>query len=75
MPVPWNEDGISTPDGPVDGRDYVESVIADNVTRFRVERLGDAGSQPTMVALTLELESAGATASIATEVRIGGALQ
>ncbi len=74
MPVPWNEDGISAPDGPVDGRDFVESVIAENVTLFRVERI--AGStQPQLLLLSLELTGpSGQVISMDARVRVGGAL-
>lgn len=73
MPVPWNEDGISLPDGPVDGRDWVATAIADDVTRFRVERLGTS-SKP-MIDLLLELTGpSGQTVSLQARVRIGGAL-
>lgn len=75
MPVPWNEDGISTPDGPVDGRDFVASAIADNVTRFRVERLAAVSGTPQLVSIQLELTGAtGAVVNLDTRVRIGGAL-
>jgi len=75
MPVRWDTDGISVPDGPVDGRDFEESVIADNVTRFRVERL-DGGNTVDLVDLTLELTdpASGESISVRTRVRIGGAL-
>ena len=75
MPAPWDTDGISVPDGPVDGRDFIESVIAENVTRFRVERL-DNGSMVDIVELTLELTSplTGETVSLQSQVRVGGAL-
>jgi len=75
MPAPWDTDGISVPDGPVDGRDYIESVIAENVTRFRVERL-DNGSVVEIIDLTLELTSpiTGETVSLQAQVRVGGAL-
>jgi hypothetical protein len=75
MPAPWDTDGISVPDGPVDGRDYIESVIADNVTRFRVERL-DNGSVSEVIELRLELTSplTGETVSLQSQVRVGGAL-
>ena len=75
MPAPWDTDGISVPDGPVDGRDFIESVIADNVTRFRVERL-DNGSVVEIIELTLELTSpiTGETVSLQAQVRVGGAL-
>jgi len=75
MPAPWDTDGISVPDGPVDGRDYIESVIAENVTRFRVERLAN-GSMVEIIELTLELTSpnTGETVSLQSQVRIGGGL-
>ncbi len=73
MPVPWNEDGISAPDGPVDGRDFVESVIAENVTRFRVERTATASGA--MVNLQLDLAGpSGAAITLETDVRVGGTL-
>lgn len=74
MPVPWNEDGISAPDGPVDGRDFVASAIADNVSLFRVERV--AGStNPQLVSLRLELTGpSGQVVSMDAQVRVGGAL-
>jgi prepilin-type N-terminal cleavage/methylation domain-containing protein len=75
MPVPWNADGISTPDGPVDGRDFEESVIAENVTRLRFERLDD-GTELDLVDIVLELTdpNTGENVSLQTRVRIGGAL-
>jgi len=76
MPVPWDEDGISVPDGPVDGRDFVEHKIASGVTRFRVERVLQVLGQPQLVDITLELTSpaTGETVSLRTQVRVGGAL-
>ena len=75
MPARWNTDGISTPDGPVDGRDFEESVIAENVTRLRFERLDD-GTALELVDILLELTdpTSGETVSLQTRVRIGGAL-
>ena len=75
-PVPWNEDGISTPDGPVDGRDFITSAIAENVTRLRVERLTQNGATTQLVDIILELTSpnSGETVSLNTRVRVGGAL-
>ncbi len=73
-PVPWNEDGISTPDGPVDGRDFVASAIAENVTRLRFERLPMRNGIQ-LVDITLELTGAnGQTVSLNRRVSIGGAL-
>jgi prepilin-type N-terminal cleavage/methylation domain-containing protein len=75
MPVPWNEDGISVPDGPVDGRDFVASTIADNVTRFRVERIAAASGTPQLVSIELELTGpTGTVVNLETRVRVGGAL-
>lgn len=70
-PVPWDENGV---DG-VTGQDYIISDIADNVTRFRVERL-DNGSVIEVIDLTLELTSplTGESVSLQSRVRVGGAL-
>ena len=75
MPVPWNEDGISSPDGPNDGRDFVAAAIAGNVTRLRFEK-DDASSGPAQLVL-IELEltgQSGTIISLSTSVRVGGAL-
>jgi prepilin-type N-terminal cleavage/methylation domain-containing protein len=71
-PVPWDEDGS----GGLDGRDFVVKPIADNVSRFRVERLPAGTGQDALVDLTLELTSpvSGETVSLNTRVRLGGAL-
>jgi len=70
-PVPWDTNADSS----VTGADFIESVIADNVTRFRVERL-DNGSAMEVIDLTLELTSplTGETVSLQSQVRVGGAL-
>lgn len=75
MPARWDTDGISAPDGPVDGRDFVETPIASNVTRFRVERLITNGPIE-LIELTLELTEpvSGESVSLRTNVRVGGAL-
>ena len=75
-PVPWNEDGISIPDGPVDGRDFIVSTIAENVSRFRVERIAGVAGNRELVDITLELTSpaTGEVVSLQTQVRLGGAL-
>ena len=75
-PVPWNADGISSPDGPVDGRDFIVSTIADNVSRFRVKRVAGVTGNRELVDLTLDLTSpvSGAVVSLRTQVRLGGAL-
>ena len=70
-PVPWDENAS----GLVTGEDFITSDIADNVTRFRVERL-DNGSVVEVIELTLELTSplTGETVSLQAQVRVGGAL-
>lgn len=69
--VPWDTDG----DSDVDGLDYVISSIAENITRFRVERLANGGIVE-LVDLTLELTNpvTGDRVSLQTRVRVGGAL-
>ncbi len=70
-PVPWDE----TANGWISGRDFVESVIAENVTRFRVERPVADGSDKQIVDLTLELTGpTGGFVSLNARVRVGGAL-
>jgi len=71
-PVPWDEDGS----GSVTGTDYVEQAIADNVTRFRVERVSAGAGRAQLVDLTLALTDpqTGETVSLHTRVRVGGAL-
>lgn len=70
-PVPWDE----TANGFVSGRDFVESIIAENVTRFRVERPVATGYGQQVVDLTLELTGpTGAVVSLSSQVRVGNAL-
>lgn len=70
-PVPWDE----TANGFVSGRDFIESVIAANVTGFRVERPVASSAGLQLVELTLELTGpAGAVVSLSSQVRIGSAL-
>lgn len=72
QPVPWDEDG----DGDVDGRDFIESPIAERVTLFRVERLPANANGKVLVDITLALGDAvsGKTVSLNTRIRVGGAL-
>lgn len=70
-PVPWDE----TANGAVTGRDFIESTIAQNVTRFRVERPLQGAADVQLVNLTLELTGpGGSVVSVSTRVRVGGAL-
>ena len=75
MPVPWNEDGNSSPDGPNDGRDVVASAIADSVTRLRFEKAETGADANPLVLIELELTGqTGAVVSLSARVRLGGAL-
>ncbi len=57
----------------IDGTDFIESPIADNVSRFRIERIPDAGRRAVLVDITLELTYSGIDPiSLNTRVRIGG---
>jgi len=71
-PVPWDESG----GGIVSGLDFIASAIAENVTRFRVERVPGTLDGIQLVDLTLELTSpdSGEMVSLNTRVRVGGAL-
>ena len=71
-PVPWDESG----GGLVSGLDFIATAIAENVTRFRVERLPLTAAGVQLVDLTLELTSpdTGEMVSLNTRVRVGGAL-
>ncbi len=75
MPVPWNEDGLSSGAGPVDGRDFIVSPIAGEVTRVRFERVPDGPLAWVIVDITLELTGDdGQVVSLNRQVRLGGAL-
>ena len=59
----------------VSGADYTESVIAENVTLFRVERIPQTDGRSVLVDLTLELTGDnGVVVSLNTRVRVGGGL-
>lgn len=71
VPVPWDE----TANGFVSGRDFIVSVIAENVTLFRVERPLSSASGEQLVYLTLELTNpSGESVLLDTRVRVGAAL-
>jgi len=70
-PVPWDE----TANGDVTGRDFIENVIAEGVTRFRVERPAGGASGQQLVDLTLELTGpAGTVATLSGRIRVGATL-
>jgi len=71
-PVPWDEDG----NGTIDGRDFIESDIAENISRFRVERLPLASNRAQLIDITLELTSpvSAEKVSLQAQVRLGAGL-
>ncbi|PLX83221.1 MAG: hypothetical protein C0617_11840 [Desulfuromonas sp.] len=71
MPVPWDENG----DGLVDGRDYLENPLAENVSLFQVERIANGSGRAVLVDLALTLTSPGGeSVDLQTRVRVGGGL-
>lgn len=71
MPVPWDESG----NGSVTGYDFVESPIADGLTRLRFERVADSPPDWLLVDITIELTRDNEqTISLNRRVRVGGAL-
>jgi prepilin-type N-terminal cleavage/methylation domain-containing protein len=72
IPVPWDTDASGT----VTGSDFIVNTLAENVTRFRVERIPQQGDRAVPVDLTLELTNPETTetVSLTTRVRVGGAL-
>lgn len=72
MPVPWDTNG----DSQVTGADFVISELAEQVSRFRVERSQQSGGRWQLIDLTLELTSpvSGEVISLNTRVRVGGGL-
>ena len=69
-PVTWDENGDAT----IDGLDFVENPVADNVSAFRVERLVKGARRKTLVDITLTLDSGGDSITLHTLTRVGGAL-
>ena len=69
--VPWDANA----DVVINGADFIESVIAENITRFSVERV-DNGSGVDVIELILDLTSplTGESINLQTQIRIGAAL-
>ena len=66
--VPWDTSG----DGNVTGRDFVESVIAENVTLLEFDRLALGAAEQQRIAISLTLtDPSGETLSLSTTVRVG----
>lgn len=60
---------------PVDGNDYGEYAIAENVSQFRIERIVGGDGKTVLVDLTLELTPPNASpVSLNTRIRLGGML-
>lgn len=72
IPVPWDTDGS----GGIDGRDFLVTTIAENVTYFRVERVPLTGGGVQLVHINIELTSPvnQEAVSLHTAVRVGAAL-
>ena len=70
-PVPWDQ----TSSNGITGLDFIESAIAEDVSRFRVERITGSGNG-NIVDITLDLTGAetGETFSLHSRVRVGGAM-
>ena len=70
-PVPWDVNS----DAAIDGLDFVESELAQNVTHFRVERIQTATSV-VLIDITIALTDpqSGESIRLQTRVRAGGAL-
>lgn len=66
--IPWDENG----DSAINGRDFVESTLAENVTLLRFERLASGSGQQQLVDITLQITSVDdETISLNTRVRLG----
>ncbi len=72
MPVPRDVNA----DAVIDGKDYIESTLADNVTRFRIERIDDPSLREQLVDIQLELTNrdTGEVFQLQTQVRVGAGL-
>lgn len=64
-----------TGNGSINGRDFVEVIIAEDVSYFRVERISNRGGRSVLVDITLELSNSdGGTVSLNTRVRAGDSI-
>ncbi len=68
-PVPWDENA----DGKLTGKDYIESVLAENISRFVVTRMTEDNITPQLIALKLELtDPEGESITLDAKVRVMG---
>jgi prepilin-type N-terminal cleavage/methylation domain-containing protein len=58
---------------PVDGTDYTERIIAEDVTSFRIDRLPRGANRADLVEITLGLGAGNASVLVQQRVRVGGA--
>ncbi len=69
IPVPWDENA----DGSVTGKDYIESILVENVSSFVVTRLTSDNTTPQLIELKLELtDPEGEIIGLNTKVRVMG---
>ena len=69
LPVPWDENN----DFQVTGKDYVESALLENVTRFEVSRQDLSSGKAVLVTIILELTGdEGKSYSLTVTLRVGG---
>ncbi|NNF67711.1 MAG: prepilin-type N-terminal cleavage/methylation domain-containing protein [Gammaproteobacteria bacterium] len=67
QPLPFDVSG----DGDVDGMDFIETVLAENIAYFRVERIDRPGTRSLLVDISIELQSGGGeSARLNTRVRV-----
>ena len=71
-PIPWDTDSS----GHVTAADYVEEVIATQVSHVRIERMAQNGDGPETIAISLRLSSPdnGSEVNLSTQVRAGSRL-
>lgn len=69
-PVPWDENQLAG----VTGQDFLTSVVAENVTFFRVERIQKGVNRDAMIDLTLEItgQESGIKVRLQTRIRAAG---
>ena len=71
LPVPWNQ----RPPAGIDGLDYIESPLAENVTRFEVTRINLPSGRAGLVTIILELAGPdGEPYTLTATARLGGGL-
>ena len=71
LPMPWDENGA----GGVTGADYIETPLADNVTRFEVTWQEPGSGRPLLVTILLELAGPDNEPYVLTAtVRLGGGI-